>query len=75
MKAFYLAATISENGKFYPFIKRVLPCENLKSILEGFKGLEFINICESKKDAAALVEFWRDCYKKNGTYLFSEPLF
>lgn len=75
MKAFYLAATISEDGKFYPFVKRVTTSENLKSILEGFKGLEFINICERKKAAAALVEFWRDCYKKNGTYLFSEPSF
>lgn len=71
MKAFYLAATISEDGKFYPFVKRVLPCENLKSVIESFKGLEHINICESKKAATALVEFWRVCFISSGTYLFN----
>lgn len=71
MRAFYLAVTISENGKFYPFVKRVARSDNLKCIIEGIKGLEFVNICESKKAAAALVEFWRVCYISNGTYLFS----
>lgn len=70
MRAFYLAVTVSENGKFCPFVKRVTRSDNLKCIIEGIKGLEFANICESKKAAVALVEFWRDCFKKNGTYLF-----
>ena len=75
MKSFYLAATIEENGKYYPFVKRVMPCENLKSIIESIKGLQQINICESKKAATEIVEHWRDCYIKNGTYIFSECLF
>lgn len=30
-----------------------------------------VNYCETKKQAAELVTFWRQCHKENGTALFN----
>lgn len=70
MKNFYIAVTIEENGLFYSFVKKVNTGDNLKTKLSDSKII-YASICETKKQAEALCEFWRKEYKANGIYMFA----
>jgi len=70
-KRYYIAATIEENKKYYDYVIVGNYSDNLKSLL-NISGLIHATLCRTKKQAAELVEFWRDCHKKNGTYLFDD---
>ena len=68
-KYFYITVTVEENGKYYPYVIKVSENDNLQSKL-NVKGLIHANIFPTKKKAYEICEFWRSCYKTNGTYLF-----
>lgn len=72
MKNTYLATTVQENGKRYAYIVPVSSGDNLLSVIARIKGVEHINAYPTKKEAKEVVEFWNECYKINGTYMFSE---
>ena len=74
MKYFYIAVTIEENGKYYAYIVKISPSDNVLSKLK-IKGVIYANICPTKKQAIETVELWNACYKANGTYLFDNPSF
>lgn len=75
MKNFWLAVTVEENGKFYAYMVKAAQNNNLVSLLAGIAHLKAANIYGTKKQAAAVVQFWNDCYRQNGTYLFDNPKF
>ena len=75
MKNFWLAVTVEENGKFYAYVVKAAQNNNLVSLLAGNAQLKAANIYGTKKQAAAVVQFWNDCYRQNGTYLFDNPKF
>lgn len=60
-----------EEGYFACVIK-VSESDNLKNHLEAIRGLVHANIRPTKKDAQELADFWNECYKQNGTYLYSK---
>lgn len=60
---------VKMDGKFFAYAKTSSNSNNLLSYL-GDAGLQSVNAADSKKEAAALADFWNDCYKKNGTFLF-----
>lgn len=70
MKNFYYAVNTQENGKIYAFVVKADINDNLKYLFSGYKNLTSINACPTKKRAEELCEFWNECYKANGTYLF-----
>lgn len=78
-KRFYIAATtkgtIEGKEKYYAHIIPVTENENLQSVLDGYKGLLHTNIMPTKKRAMEIVQFWNDCYKNNGTYMFGDTPF
>lgn len=74
MKNFYFAIIIEENKKYYSYALKVNETDNLISKLK-IKNIYAANICTTKKQAAALVEYWRACFKANNTYLLSEAGF
>ena len=75
MKYTYIAVTIEENGKYYPYALKCSTNDNLLHKLQ-IKGILHANICETKKAACNLVDSWRESYIRNGTYLFQDaPLF
>ena len=74
MKYFYFAVTIEENGKYYSYVVKVSPSDNVLSKLD-IKGILYANACPTKKQAAATVDFWNRQHKINGTYLFDNPAF
>ena len=84
MKNCYFAATVEQlvNGtpKYYDYVIKVKTGANILSVLETHgagatateKTHKLINAdyCETKKQAADLVTFWRRCHAENGTALF-----
>lgn len=87
MKKFYMAVTVCQdrnetiftprtNPEYNPgycaFVYSVSESENLKRSLEIIGGLQAAQLCQTKKAAQELADFWNDCYKKNGTYFFEE---
>lgn len=74
MKYFYFAVTIEENGKYYSYVVKVSPSDNVLCKL-NIKGILYANACHTKKQAAATVEYWNRQHKNNGKYLFDNPAF
>ena len=65
---FYFACVKEQDGKRYATVERVSDCE---SVLWKLAGYESANIMPTKKRAQEVVDFWNDCYKKNGSYAFA----
>ena len=65
---FYFACVKEQDGKHYATVERVSDCE---SVLWKLAGYESANIMPTKKKAQEVVDFWNDCYKKNGTSIFA----
>lgn len=61
------------NIGYYAYVLTTNENLNLVSELKAIKGLVSVNVCSTKKRARELVEFWNQCFKGNGTYLFDEP--
>lgn len=75
MKNNYLAVSTVEDGKRLAYVLKVLPCENLLHVLQSRPNVEFVNICESKREAQEVANAWNQSYWNNGTYFFSKCLF
>lgn len=71
----WLAVTVTENGKNYAYAVSAFGSDNLCSVLGRISGLECAHICTSKKNASDLATFWNDCFKANGSYMFSSVPF
>lgn len=74
MKYFYFAVTIEENGKYYSYIVKVSPFDNVLYKL-NIPGIIQATITPTKKAAAELVKAWNATYKTNGRYLYDNPAF
>ena len=72
MKKSYFAVTVQENGKYYSYVLPVAPSDNIVCKLK-IKGLQWANVCDSKKRAGEIVTAWNDAARANGNYMFSEP--
>lgn len=87
MKKFYIAVTVKQdrndrvfterpseeyNPGYYAYVTSVSESDDLKSHLQTIGGLLHANICQTKRAAQELADFWNDCYKRNGTYFFGE---
>lgn len=67
-KNYYLAASDTKAGKNFAYVLEAGSSNNLLYVLAGRSNLKYVNICDSKKEAKKIVDFWNDCYKKNDTY-------
>lgn len=67
----WLAVTTTENGKNYAYAVSVSGGQNIFGVLSSIPGITAANICTSKKDAEQLAKFWNECFKNNGTWLYS----
>ena len=66
----WIAVNVEEDGKLCAYAIRVRQNENLLSKL-AINNIVSANICGTKKEAREIVNFWNDCYKQNGTYMFA----
>ena len=70
MKSIFLTVVIQENGKNFAFVEVFRCGQNIKPMIERYKNAHIWHLCESRKQADNLAQFWNDCYKNNGTYLY-----
>ncbi len=68
----YAVINYCENGKYYAHAWKITPSNNFLTELSRLGGdkIKSVNIYPTKKAAAAVVEDWNACYKRNGTNLF-----
>ena len=59
----------------YSYVVRISESDNIQSVLDGIGGLKHANLFPTKKRAWQVAQFWNECYKNNGTYLFGCPNF
>jgi len=64
-----------KDGKYYAHAFRLRMTENLVSFMREYPDIETMNPCESKTYAKELAQYWNECYKKNGTYMFGNVKF
>ena len=73
MKKYYLAVTVEDKPDlYYSYVVEALQNNNLCSALERIPGLKCAHIYGTRKQAKEIADFWNDCYKANGTYLFQK---
>ncbi len=72
MRNKYLAVSTTENEKHVAFDVKVSENENLVSAMAGIKNLTTAQICETKDKAQDLSDFWNECYRKNGTHMYTQ---
>lgn len=70
---YYVVTTGTEgaNGKCYAQVARVNNYSDLLFALDRIENKTSVTACSTKREAVELAEFWNECYKKNGTYLFA----
>lgn len=71
-KYIYIAVQIEEHNTFYADCIKISCSDNLLSKLK-IKNIVSATIFQSKKQSEELAEFWNDCYKQNGRYMFDYP--
>lgn len=59
-----------ENPGFCSYVIKCSESDNIVSKLDAIGGLQHANIYQTKKRAAEVVNFWNECHKRNGQYLF-----
>lgn len=74
-KYFWLALCIKEQKWFYSYAIRVSESDNIANRLSRLEGVISANIMQTKKQALETVQFWNECYKQHGNYLFDSPAF
>lgn len=68
----YMAVTEKIQGKNYAYALTVPRSENLVHVFAKENNLTHANVCATKKEAERIADFWNECYKNNGTYLYSD---
>lgn len=70
-KNFYYVAITENNKKLFAQVVRVNNYSDLLFAFNRIENITSVTACSTKREAVELAEFWNDCYKKNGTYLFA----
>lgn len=69
MKHFYYVVEEESNGKYYAYVDKVHKNVNICGRWKP-TFVNFVHQCETKKKAEELANYWNECYKANGTYMF-----
>lgn len=57
----------TETEKHFSYAMRLSSGSELKGQLES---VDHAHLCGTKKQAYQLADFWNECYKANGTYMY-----
>lgn len=69
---FWTAVTEEENGRYCSYVMPFTEYDNVLFVLRGDK-LKHANVFSTKKRACEVANYWNECYKQNGTYMFDTP--
>lgn len=67
---YYVVDTKDENGLYFAYPARVHESNNLLSVIAGFKNIVTLHQCKTMKEAKRIADYWNECQKKNGRYLY-----
>lgn len=71
MKNFYFVFSAQLDGKNYAGTMVKTDHDNLAFLHQQIPNLTAVQICETKKRAEEIADFWNRSFKENGTSLFS----
>ena len=66
---FYYAVVNKENDKYCAYAERVNGSNCIKHYFDA-DNIEIVMPTATFKEAKETAEYWNECYKKNGTYMF-----
>lgn len=71
MKNFYFVFSAMMDGKNYAGTMTKTSQDNLAFLHQQIPNLTAVQICESKRQAEEIADYWNESFKKNGTSLFA----
>ena len=66
---FYYVVVEKENGKYFAYAERVHGSNCIKHYFSA-DNIENVMPTATFKGAKEIAEYWNECYKRNGTYMF-----
>lgn len=71
-KKYWLGITnrVVAEGKeyYYAYVLPINECDNIMAKIGWDDKIVHVNIFDTKKKAFKVVEYWNECYKKNGAF-------
>ena len=74
MKNFYIAFSAQLDGKYWAGTMTVSSDDNIMNISQKIAGMQAANLCATKKAAKELADNWNECFKRNGTSIYTEGI-
>lgn len=68
---FYLAVQENHDGKRIAFVAELTESENIFKALATYKSAEFGSVFSTRKRAKEAADYWNECSKRNGVYLYA----
>lgn len=73
-KHFYITFFAQLNGKYWAGTMTVSSDDNIMNISQKIAGMQAANLCATKKAAEELADYWNECFKRNGTSIYTEGI-
>lgn len=73
-KHFYITFFAQLNGKYWAGTMTVSSDDNIMNISQKIAGMQAANLCATKKAAEELADNWNECFKRNGTSIYTEGI-
>ena len=74
MKNFYIAYSAQLDGKNWAGVTVVSSNINIMNLSQCLHGVQTANLCATKKAAEELADYWNECFKRNGTSIYTEGI-
>ena len=73
-KHFYITFFAQLNGKYWAGTMTVSSDDNIMNISQKIAGMQAANLCATRKAAEELADYWNECFKRNGTSIYTEGI-
>ena len=73
-KHFYITFFAQLNGKYWAGTMTVSSDDNIMNISQRIAGMQAANLCATKKAAEELADYWNECFKRNGTSIYTDGI-
>lgn len=69
-----IAFSAQLDGKYWAGTMTVGSDDNVMNISRRISGMQAANLCATRKAAEELADCWNECFKRNGTSIFTEGI-
>lgn len=74
MKRFYIAFAAQQGGRDWAGVIIVTGSDNIMNISRRVDGMQWANICTTRKAAEDMAANWNEAFKRNGTSIYTEGI-